>query len=251
MFLQRQSVKFDDMIRKTYLLLSLFLLAQFTLAADHVSHAPWDALLKKFVSAKGNVNYKAWKSDISGLDKYLESLSNNAPKSTWSENARKAYWMNAYNAYTVKLILLYYPVKSIKDIGGFASPWKMKFFKIGGVSMDLNHIEHEVLRVEFNDPRIHAGINCASYSCPQLSTTAFTEENVDEELTKLMKEFVNDPTKNKISAGSVELSEIFKWFEKDFTKKGNLIDFLNQYANTKINTNAKKTYLKYNWTLNE
>lgn len=231
--------------------LGIFLMSTTGFAADPVSHSGWDAQLKKFVSAKGNVNYKAWKADSKELETYLNSISKNAPQASWTANQKKAYWMNAYNAYTIKLILINYPVKSIKDIGGFVDPWKLQFFEIGGVKMDLNHIEHKVLRVEFNDPRIHVGINCASYSCPRLSNIAFTEENVEAELEKLMKEFVNDPTKNKISATKYELSEIFNWFEKDFTKKGTLVDYLNKYAAVKIGKSAKKSFLKYNWALNE
>lgn len=238
-------------MKNIVLLISLLYFSVGKLSADPVDHASWDAMLKKYVSPKGNVNYKAWKQDTLPLVAYLKSLSAHAPQKTWTANQKKAYWMNAYNAFTVRLILDRYPVKSIKNIGGFIDPWKIKFFSIGGQRMDLNHIEHKILRVEFNDPRIHVGINCASYSCPRLSNIAFTESNVEAELEKLMKEFVNDPTKNKISAGKIELSEIFNWFEKDFTKNGSLIDYLNKYANVKINPKAKKTYLSYNWNLNE
>lgn len=230
----------------------LFVLAFSSVRAnDPVDHSSWDAMLKKYVSPKGKVNYKAWKSDTTALVAYLKVISANPPKGSWTSNQKKAYWMNAYNAYTVRLILDRYPVKSIKNIGGFIDPWKIKFFSIGGQKMDLNHIEHKILRVEFNDPRIHAGINCASNSFPRLSTTAFTGDNVEAELEKLMKEFVNDPTKNKIAADKIELSEIFNWFEKDFTKSGSLIDFLNKYSNTKISASAKKSFLKYDWNLNE
>jgi hypothetical protein len=235
-------------------LFTLLILAFFTnsvFAADPVSHSSWDALMKKHVSAKGNVNYKGFKADKADLEAYLKLISDNAPKKDWTAKQKKAYWMNAYNAYTVKLIVDYYPIKSIKDVPGFGGPWKQKFFKIGGMAMDLEYIEHSVLRKEFDDPRIHFGINCASYSCPRLSNIAFTEENVESELEKLAKEFVNDPTKNKITADKIEISEIFKWFTGDFTKKGTLIDYLNKYSTVKINPKAKVTYMTYNWNLNE
>ena len=221
-------------------------------AADPVSHAKWDELLKKHVSAKGNVSYKGFKTDMAKLDEYLKLLTENQPKSTWTSNQKKAYWINAYNAYTVKLILINYPIKSIKDINKlFGGPWKMKFFDLGEAK-DLDHIEHQILRKDFNDPRIHFGIVCASYSCPRLSNKAFTGDNVDAELTALAKDFVNDPNRNKISENKVELSEIFKWFKDDFTKGGvTLIDFLNKYSNVKISDKAKVSYLKYNWALNE
>ncbi len=235
------------------LIFSFFLFAfTFNIAsAGPVDHATWDAMLKKYVTAKGNVNYKAWQKDTTDLVAYLKTISDNPPQSSWTPNQKKAYWMNAYNAFTVRLVLARYPVKSIKDIGGIVSPWKLKFFTIAGKKSDLDYIEHSVLRVEFNDPRIHVGINCASYSCPRLSNIAFTADNVEAELEKLMKEFVNDPTKNKITAEKIEISEIFNWFEKDFTKNGSLIDFLNKYSNVKINAGAKKSHMKYNWNLNQ
>lgn len=216
-----------------------------------LDHSAWDAQLKKYVQANGKVNYKAWKSDREALHKYCDYLSANEPKKGTSAEARKAYWMNVYNAFTIKLVLEHYPVKSINDIGGLIKPWDIKFFKIGSKVMDLNFVEHKILRVQFNDPRIHVGINCASVSCPRLSNIAFTESNVNSELEKLMKEFVNDPSKNRIAADKIELSEIFNWFESDFTKKQSLIDFLNKYSTVKINKSATKSHLTYNWNLNE
>jgi hypothetical protein len=232
----------------------LFLIASsfFTISLHaQIDHSAWDAQLKKYVQSNGKVNYKAWKNDREGLHKYCEYLSANEPKKGTSPAARKAYWMNVYNAFTIKLVLEHYPVKSINDIGGLIKPWDIKFFKIGNKVLDLNFVEHKILRVQFNDPRIHVGINCASISCPRLSNIAFTESNVDAELEKLMKEFVNDPSKNRITSDKMELSEIFNWFESDFTKKQSLIDYLNKYSSVKINKSATKTHLPYNWNLNE
>jgi hypothetical protein len=238
---------------KSFLLLAVLLLGSITLrAADPVSHSEWDALLKKYVSSTGKVDYEGMKTDKAKLQKYCDLLSDNKPKSTWTSDQKKAYWMNAYNAFAVLLIVKNYPVESIKDIGSWTKEvWDMKFFKIGGVDMSLSHIEHKILRVDFTDPRIHAGINCASYSCPNLYNKAFTEENVDEALTKLMKDFVNDKSKNKISESSIQISEIFKWFKEDFTKGQTLIEFLNKYSNVTIKSDAKVSYMKYNWSLNK
>lgn len=237
-------------MKKYFFVLCLIAIGS-ALYSQEPDHTKWDALLKKHVSAKGNVNYKAFKADKDKLEEYIKNLSDNMPKNNWTEDQKKAYWMNAYNAAAVKLILDNYPTKSIQDIGGIKKPWHIKFISLGGKMYDLNTIEHEILRKQFNDPRIHVGINCASYSCPKLHTTAFTGANVNTELEKLMKDFVNDVTKNKISANNLELSQIFNWFKEDFTKKGSLIDYLNKYSNTKINANAKIAYLKYNWSLNE
>lgn len=245
--------------KKQFKMSKLFFLSSFLLllhlnlkAADPVSHSDWDALLKKHVTSSGKVDYEGFKTDKTKLQKYCDLLSDNKPKSTWTADQKKAYWMNAYNAFAILLVVNNYPVESIKDIGSWTKEvWDMKFFKIGGVDMSLSHIEHKILRVDFTDPRIHAGINCASYSCPNLYNKAFTEDNVEEALTKLMKDFVNDKTKNKISESSIQISEIFKWFKEDFTKGQTLIEFLNKYSSVTIKKDAKITYMKYNWSLNK
>jgi hypothetical protein len=235
------------------LFLSAFLTLFFTIAnaADPVSHSDWDALLKKHVSSTGKVDYDGFVTDKAKLQKYCDLLSDNKAKSTWTADQKKAYWINAYNAFTVLLIVNNYPTESIKDLGGWSGPWKVKFFKIGGVDMDLNHIEHEVLLKDFDDPRIHAAINCASNSCPNLLNKAFTESNIEDELTKGMKAFVNDKTKNKITEDTYQVSEIFKWFKDDFTKDQTLIEFLNKYSTVTIKKTAKLSYMKYSWKLNK
>lgn len=238
---------------KLFLLSVTLIFGALTLhAADPISHSDWDALLKKYVTSSGKVDYEGFKTDKVKLQKYCDLLSDNKPKSTWTSDQKKAYWMNAYNAFAVLLVVNNYPVESIKDIGTWGKDvWDMKFFKIGGSEMSLSHIEHKILRVDFKDPRIHAGINCASYSCPNLYNKAFTDDNVEEALTKLMKDFVNDRLKNKITESSIQISEIFKWFKEDFTKDQTLIEFLNKYSSVSIKKDAKISYMKYNWTLNK
>lgn len=223
-----------------------------------ISHDTWNALLAKHVSASGSVNYAAFQKDSVLLNKYLNLLSKHDPNSEYlSEDARKAFWINAYNAFTIKLIVMYYPLSSIRDlgskikIGGATSAWDFKFFSLNGQKMSLNHIEHEILRKKFNDPRIHFAINCASISCPILLNRAFIGHRLENQLDTQTKAFVNDQSKNKVSAEKVEISELWKWFEGDFTKNGNLISFLNTYSRTKISSKAKVTYLAYDWNLNE
>lgn len=213
----------------------------------HIDHKQWNHLLQKHVSGKGSVDYNGFKKDQVALQSYLDLLSKNLPQKSWSREAVLAYWINTYNAYTVKLILDNYPVKSIKKID---SPWDKEFITLGNKKYSLGKIEHKILR-KMNEPRIHFAINCASYSCPNLSNQAFTEKNVESQLQIAAKSFVNDKTKNAITANKLEISSIFDWFTGDFKKKGTLIDFLNKYSTVKINANAKISYKEYNWNLNE
>ncbi|MCC5936361.1 MAG: DUF547 domain-containing protein [Lunatimonas sp.] len=222
------------------------------------SHETFDRLLQKHVSADGSVDYPGFMKDKSQLEEYLASLSEQAPdRQTWSEAEQLAYWINAYNAFTIKLIIYHYPVKSIRDIGPklniplIRTVWHLEFFEIGGQKASLDEIEHAILRKEFEEPRIHFAINCASISCPALAREAYTAERLDEQLEYAARRFVNDSTKNRIQPGKVEISEIFSWFKGDFTKSGSLIDFLNRYSDVKIHPEARMGYLPYDWNLNE
>jgi len=210
-------------------------------------HSIWNELLKKHVSEKGNVNYKGFKNDYTVLKSYLAVLSEKIPDDTWSKSEKLAYWINAYNAFTVKLIVDRYPINSIKDI---ESPWDFRFIKLEEKWYTLNDIEHKILR-KMNDPRIHFGIVCASFSCPKLQDKAFIASTINTQLDDATKEFLADPIRNKLSENSMQLSKIFKWFAKDFKKDGNLIDFLNKYSEITISQNAKKSFKAYNWDLNE
>lgn len=222
------------------------------------SHAIFTALLKKHVSDQGKVDYKGFIAESEALDAYLASLSTNPPdRKTWSDEEQLAYWINAYNAFTIKLIINHYPVKSIRDIGPKLSiplvntVWHLEFFTIGGKKASLDEIEHKILRKEFDEPRIHFAINCASISCPQLLNRAYTAENLEAQLEQAARSFINDSKLNTLEATGAELSSIFSWFKSDFTRNGSLIDYINQYANVKLNKDAKISYNEYNWLLNE
>lgn len=230
---------------------TILLVFTFLFISANAQTAIFNNLLQKHVDTKGNVNYKGLKSDKATLDSYLTYLSKTTPQKSWSENKQKAFWINAYNAYTLKLIVDHYPTKSIMNIKKKGkTAWKIPFAVVGGKTYTLDYIEHEILRKNLFDPRIHVGVNCASGSCPKLNNRVFTENNIDSELEKLMKEFVNDVSRNKISNKKVQISEIFNWFKDDFTKKGSIIDYLNKYSNTKIKAKAKTHFLPYNWSLN-
>ena len=219
-----------------------------------VDHQKWSELLKKYVSQNGQVNYKAWSKNHTQLDQYLSALSQNIPGKNWTQSQKIAYWINAYNAFTIKLILNHYPLKSIKEIADgipmINSPWDLKFFQIGTVDFDLNTIEHQILRKEFQEPRIHFAINCASISCPKLRNEAYFATRLEAQLEQQAKDFIHDPTKNIINANQTSLSSIFNWFQSDFTRKGDLLLYLKKYQPA-LNQKNKITYLPYNWNLNE
>lgn len=223
------------------------------------THEIFDALLKKHVSTNGKVNYKGFIKDSVDLNRYLNLLSKTPPdEKTWTNQEQMAYWINAYNAFTIKLIIKYYPIKSIKDIGSSIqipfvnTPWDIKFITIGNEKLDLNSIEHGKLRKEFDDPRIHMALVCASKSCPILLNEAYSSRQLDEQLTRQTKAFLADSFRNKIFPDKPQLSSIFNWYGMDFTKNGGSVSsFVNTYSSVKIKPKAKITYLDYDWGLNE
>ena len=215
---------------------------------EGISHATWNSLVSKYVTSAGKVNYKGFLAEKAKLQGYLDLLSANPPASSWSQKAQLAYWINAYNAFTVKLIIDNYPLKSIMDLG---KPWDKSFITIGGKSYTLNQIEHETIRKQFNEPRIHFAVNCASVSCPKLLNEAYTEAKLDAQLTAQTKSYLNNPAENGLSSAQAELSSLFDWYKEDFTKSGTVIDFVNKYASTKVDAGATISYKEYNWSLNE
>ena len=214
--------------------------------AEKVDHLLFDKLLIKYVSSSGKVNYQGFQSNFN-FEAYLKLISDSQPiNSNWSKDEKIAFWINAYNAFTIKLINNNWPVKSIRDI---SSPWKTKFFKIGGLEYDLNTIEHDILR-KMGTPEIHFAIVCASYSCPKLLNAAYSAIRLKDQLNNQAKTFVNDTNRNLIEANSIKISKLFNWFKSDFTSSGDLIKYLNKYSDTSINSNANIDYLDYNWSLN-
>jgi Protein of unknown function, DUF547 len=223
-----------------------------------VNHALYDSLLHKYVNSEGLVDYKGFIKDSVDFNKYLGLLSQNFPnEKNWSKDERLAYWLNAYNAFTIKLICNYYPVKSIKDVKSgipfVSDTWTIDFIKIEGKMYNLNNIEHGIVRPKFNDPRVHTALNCASMSCPKLLNEAYRAEKLNEQLDAQMRGFLSDKSRNKIvSSEKAELSKIFTWFEGDFKKVSpSVIAFINKYSDVKLNEKAKLDYLEYDWKLNE
>jgi len=220
-------------------------------------HEGWTALLEQHVAADGLVNYQGFLTDKEQLNAYTQLLTNNPPAENWTREEQLAYWINAYNAFTVKLIVDNYPLESIKDLNPtIAIPlvstiWNKEWFKIGGEEFSLDRIEHKILRKEFDEPRIHFAVNCASMSCPVLRAEAFEPDRLDRQLEEQAKLFINDPTRNVLDSNEPRVSKIFSWFTGDFTDGQTLIEFINKYATLQLDPNTRLRYLDYDWTLNE
>jgi hypothetical protein len=234
-------------MRKTIILFCLLFISIQSEAQTDV----FNALLKTYVSKQGNVDYKGLRKNRALLDLYLKHLEKTVPGKKWSATKAKAFWINAYNAYTIKLILDSYPLKKITDIKRKGrNAWKIPFAVIGKKTYSLDYIEHKILRRWHDDPRIHVAINAASKSGPRFANYAFTTKNIEVKLEALMKEFINDTTKNKISSAKVEVSKMFEWYQEDFTIKHSLVDYINKYSDIQVNDGAEVLYMEYNWDLN-
>ena len=265
---------------KTFSILLSLLMTSFSVQAqsdfDH-SHASWSILLKQNVAwhANGNsssVDYAGFKKDHASLKTYLAKLS--AVKETdykkWNVNQQRAFLLNAYNAFTVELILTKYPnLKSIKDLGNMiSSPWSKSFFSILGQKRSLDDVEHKLLRgaSNFNEPRVHFAANCASIGCPALRPEAYEAIKFDAQLEDQTKRFMSDPSRNRFdrAEGALLLSSIFDWYGDDFSKGShakNLSQFLARYAGSLGLSNAEKyrlqsdeidiEFLDYDWSLNK
>lgn len=220
-------------------------LAQESEKEETVSEELYDALLRKYVSTDGRVNYKAIKSREAELDQYLDWLEKQKP-SEMSRDGALAFWINAYNAFTIKLITVNYPLSSITDLDG-GNPWDVKRIKLDGRTLSLNQIENEIIRPQFNEARIHFAVNCAAKSCPPLMNKAWTAEKIEEDLERQTRQFINNNNFNVISSNSVKISKIFEWYASDFD---GIVSFLNRYTNTRIKDNASIEYLEYDWALN-
>jgi hypothetical protein len=243
-------------------------------AFDH-SHAQWDALTKQHVvwlpgGHASQVDYKGFQADRPALRSYLDAVSsvNQADYDGWSKSQKLAFLINAYNAFTVELILTAYPeVKSIKDLGSLIrSPWKKKFFTLLGKEHGLDDIEQGLIRApgSFDEARIHMAVNCASIGCPALRDEAYVADKLDAQLENAVVRFLSDHSRNRFNplSGRLEVSKIFDWYAKDFAARaGSVETWLSAYADRLTDDpmqqqvirekKARLEYLDYDWTLND
>ena len=235
------------------------------------SYEDYAAVLATYVDEKGLVDYERLQANRQQLDAFNTAVANIPLEvyQSWSEKEQIAFLMNAYNSFTLQSIIDQNPLKkSIRDIPGV---WKSRKFDIVGQAKTLNNIEHDTLRVDFNEPRLHVALVCAAISCPPLRNEPYTAQNLDSQLDDQVRKFIASPHGFRLDReeNSVYLSSIFKWYGDDWKQsygvenkfKGNakqraVLNFLSNYLNPQdqeyLTQNSYKiSYLNYDWSLNK
>jgi hypothetical protein len=252
--------------RLKWALLAVLALARPALAFDH-SHQTWSALLKKHVvlmdgGKASRLDYAAIAQERAALRGYLDGLArvSQAEFQAWSRPEQMAFLINAYNAHTVEKVLTRYPkLQSIWDFGRFfANPFRDPFFSLLGGRMSLDALEHETLRKNYPDPRIHYAVNCASVGCPMLREEAYAAAQLENQLEEQARRFLSDRSRNRLRDGRLEVSKIFDWFREDFEP---LERYLAQHAALLAQDPAEQQlirdrkaslrFLDYDWSLND
>lgn len=245
-----------------------FLILSNLIYAQKDQHKLFTSILNDYV-VNGLVKYKELKID-NRLDEYLSQLMQTDPEKISTKNDKLAFWINAYNAFTLKLIKENYPVESINDLhtGGLIigqilgkTVWHKEWIKIGGRTLSLNNIEHDIIRKEFNEPRIHFALVCAAFSCPPLRKEAYEGYKIEQQLEDQARTFFNDKTKNQfdVKTKTAELSKILDWYDSDFGNNDEeILKYISQFLPSEIAKNINENpgewdidYLSYNWDLNE
>jgi hypothetical protein len=236
--------------------------------ATAAEHELLTAVLQDHVTA-GVVDYAAIAEDPR-LDQYLAGLAATDPDQLPSREAQLALWINAYNAYTLQLVADAYPIESIHNLatGGMVigwlikrTPWDIRFAEVGGKVYTLNEIEHDIIRPQFQEPRIHFAIVCAAVSCPPLRSEAYEAATLYDQLNEQGRIFLNDPRHNRFDPEQrrVWLSKIFAWFAEDFGDDDEAVvrfvgPFMNPTVAEDIDAAAASWQLshpKYDWSLND
>ena len=249
------------------------------ISVSTVDHSPWDGILKRYVRrGEDGVNRFEYgavdAADRKALDQYLSALQETAVTAL-GRDAQMAFWINLYNAYTVKLVLDHYPVASIRTIPAgrgpslaalfrfdtwasmvLGGPWATPLATVEGDALSLDDIEHRILRPGWRDPRIHYAVNCAAMSCPNLSPAAFTADNLEAMLEGGARDYVNHPRGVRVEGDRARLSSIYRWYRKDFggTQEA-ILAHLRNYADADLAAALDRAqaieWLDYDWSLNE
>ena len=239
-----------------FIIVSIFLgnISILSFAQDKIfDHSLYGKVLSFYVR-DGKVDYRNLKKNPEQLLSYLELAKDLTPEDAGNMTAkeRMAFYLNVYNAFTLKVIIDNYPIKSIKKIPGV---WDKVKFKVAGKEVSLSYIEHGILRKEFKDPRVHFALVCASIGCPELRDEPFHGKEVDKMLEQEALKLINDKQKLRLNneKNTVYLSPIFKWYKEDF---GDVLKFIYKYVPDKdksflLKDKIKIKYLRYDWSLNE
>lgn len=251
---------------RTALLVIVSISSHSALAYDH-TYRIYNEILKQAVVIKGHqsfVDYTKLKSDTSKLDEFTDGIEyiGKDEFDNWSREQQMAFLINAYNAFTIQLILTKYPVDSIKAYGGLFvnSPWEKEFFTLFGKKSTLNHIEHDLLRKLYKEPRLHFVLVCAAKSCPPLRDEAYISGKLEQQFSKAAINFMRDPERNhfNVDRNKIEISKIFKWYKKDFVSSaGSINAYVAPFMTDDVvlqtliaNKETKVNYLDYDWSLN-
>ena len=251
--------------------LSLWLLVPVALcAAPPFDHGPFDQVLQEYVDDQGLVRYAALAKDRAQLDSYVDSLGLYSPESHPdcfpTREHELAYWINAYNAFTLRGVIDAYPIASVKDAFVLSGFFNRQTFVAGGREMTLDHIENKIIRPTYQEPRIHFAVNCAALSCPQLDNRAFTAPDLDAHLERVLTRFAQDPNHVRLQEKRLYLSKILDWYGEDFsawfpTDRPNpedmptIVNYLRPYLlpdlAARLTEDIAIEYNEYDWALNE
>lgn len=231
---------------------------------EKIDHNVWQIMLENYVDTEHEsgvhlFDYSNVEDDeIEQLAIYIKALSMLDPRK-YRRLEQKAYWINLYNALTVKLILDNYPLESITKLGNKLTafgPWDDHLITLEGKKLSLNDIEHKILRSLWKDPRIHFAVNCASYGCPNLQVKAFTSENIESLLDKAATEYLTHPRGHYFDEDELVLSSIFDWYAEDFGVNekellNTLSNFLSDNIGLKLKNHPGSIRYEYDWGLND
>lgn len=231
-----------------------------TKGAETKVNAPYNHFLAKYVSQKDGINLVAYDKVTDDDERLLESYIEKLSQTDISEFSREqilAYWFNLYNAKTLDLILDNYPIKSIRKIGFLTGPWDKDILTVRGQEMSLNNIEHDIVRENYDEPRVHFAFNCASIGCPNLKKTAWEARTLDADLTQAGKDYISSPRGVRIEDnGEITASSIFKWYKEDFGQsEADVITYLATYAEgdkkAALEQASEVEDYDYDWSINQ
>lgn len=244
------------------LLISLVTVLTTSFAAEF-DHSAWDRVLKRFVNDRGEIDYGGIRKDRADMEAYLTALRAASPKNKPelfpSKEAALAYWINAYNALVTHGVAIKYPVKSVRDLGLLFGFFRAKEYVAGGQTVSLDNIEHDTIRKEYREPRIHFAIVCASLGCPYLARDAYLPSRLEQQLDAAARAFFSQernfavvPAKNQ-----VVLSKIFDWYGKDFGGTPGVLEFSKRYLpearrkQFEAMKNPRVRFRDYDWSIND